>query len=58
VSVDVEVVREANDEVMAAMRHLLPQLSTSAARPDQATVRRIVGSEATTLLAAVAEMAA
>jgi ribosomal protein S18 acetylase RimI-like enzyme len=52
VSVDVEVVREANDEVTAAMRHLLPQLSTSAAEPDQAAVQRIVGSEATTLLAA------
>ena len=43
VSVDVEVVREANDEVTAAMRHLLPQLSTSAAQPDQAAVQRIVG---------------
>jgi ribosomal protein S18 acetylase RimI-like enzyme len=52
VSVDVEVVREANDEVTAAMRHLLPQLSTSAADPDQTAVQRIVGSEATTLLAA------
>jgi ribosomal protein S18 acetylase RimI-like enzyme len=52
VSVDVEVVREANDEVTAAMRRLLPQLSTSAAEPDQAAVQRIVGSEATTLLAA------
>ena len=52
VSVNVEVVREVNDEVTAAMRHLLPQLSTSAAEPDQAAVQRIVGSEATTLLAA------
>jgi ribosomal protein S18 acetylase RimI-like enzyme len=52
VGVDVEVVREADDEVTAAMRHLLPQLSTSAARPDRAAVQRIVGSEATTLLAA------
>ena len=34
------------------MRRLLPQLSTSAAEPDQAAVQRIVGSEATTLLAA------
>ena len=34
------------------MRHLLPQLSTSAAQPDRAAVQRIVGSEATTLLAA------
>jgi ribosomal protein S18 acetylase RimI-like enzyme len=52
VNVDVEVIREANDEVTAAMRHLLPQLSTSAAEPDQTAVQRIVGSEATTLLAA------
>src|SRR6478752_5172185 len=51
VSVDVEVIREANDEVTAAMRHLLPQLSTSAAEPDQTAVQRIVGAEATTLLA-------
>jgi ribosomal protein S18 acetylase RimI-like enzyme len=52
VSVNVEVVREANDEVTAAMRRLLPQLSASAAPPDQAAVQRVVGSEATTLLAA------
>ena len=52
VSVDVEVVHEVNDEVTVAMRHLLPQLSSSAAQPDQAAVQRIVGSEATTLLAA------
>ena len=51
-SVYVEVVHEATDEVAAAMRHLLPQLSANAAWPDQAAVQRIVGSEATTLLAA------
>jgi ribosomal protein S18 acetylase RimI-like enzyme len=34
------------------MRRLLPQLSTSAAPPDQAAVQRIVSSDATTLLAA------
>src|SRR5262245_48683203 len=34
------------------MRRLLPQLSTSAAQPDQAAVQRVVGSEAITLLAA------
>jgi ribosomal protein S18 acetylase RimI-like enzyme len=48
----VEVVREATGEVTAAMRHLLPQLSTNAVQPDQAAVQRIVGSGATTLLAA------
>jgi ribosomal protein S18 acetylase RimI-like enzyme len=52
VSVNVEVVRETDDEITAAMRHLVPQLSRSAALPDMAAVRRIVRSEATTLLAA------
>jgi ribosomal protein S18 acetylase RimI-like enzyme len=52
VGVQVEVVREATGEVTAAMRHLLPQLSTKAVPPDQAAVQRIVGSGATTLLAA------
>jgi ribosomal protein S18 acetylase RimI-like enzyme len=52
VDVHVEVVREATGEVTAAMRHLLPQLSTNAVQPDQAAVQRIVGSGATTLLAA------
>jgi len=46
------VVREATGEVAAAMRRLLPQLSASAAPPDQAAVQRIVSSEAITLLAA------
>lgn len=44
--------REATDEVAGALSHLVPQLSASAAPPDPATVRRIVGSQATTLLAA------
>jgi ribosomal protein S18 acetylase RimI-like enzyme len=52
VSVNVEVVQEADDKVTAAMRHLVPQLSTSAALPDMAAVQRIARSEATTLLAA------
>ena len=51
-TVHVEVVREATGEVAAAMRRLLPQLSASAAPPDQAAVQRIVSSDATTLLAA------
>ena len=46
------MVREVTGEVAAAMRHLLPQLSASAAPPDQAAVQRIVSSEAITLLAA------
>ena len=51
-TVHVEEVREATDEVTGALRTLVPQLSTSAAVPDQAAVQRIVGSQATTLLAA------
>jgi len=52
VSVDIEVVQEASDEVAGALGRLVPQLSTSAEPPGQAVVQRIVGSEATTLLAA------
>jgi len=52
VSVDIDVVREATGEVTGALRDLVPQLSTSAALPDLAAVQRIVGSQATTLLAA------
>ncbi len=52
VSVNVEVVREANDEVTAAMCQLVPQLSTTAGPPERTAVQMIVGSEATTLLAA------
>jgi ribosomal protein S18 acetylase RimI-like enzyme len=52
VSVDIEVVQEASDEVAGALGRLVPQLSTSAEPPDRAVVQKIVGSEATTLLAA------
>jgi len=52
VSVDVEVVQEASDEVAGALGRLVPQLSTSAQPPDMAAVQRIVSSQATTLLAA------
>ena len=38
-----------------ALRRLVPQLSTSAELPDQKVLHRIVGSEATTLLAARAD---
>ena len=54
-SVDIDVVREATEEVTGALCHLVPQLSTSAAPPDLAAVQRIVGSQATTLLAARAD---
>jgi ribosomal protein S18 acetylase RimI-like enzyme len=52
VSVDIDVVQEATEEVAGALCHLVPQLSTSAALPDRAAVQRIVDSQATTLLAA------
>jgi len=52
VSVDIDVVREATEEVHGALCYLVPQLSTTAALPDLAAVQRIVGSQATTLLAA------
>jgi ribosomal protein S18 acetylase RimI-like enzyme len=52
VTVSIEVVREPTDEVAEALRYLLPQLSTSAVPPDQAAVAAIVGSPASTLLAA------
>jgi ribosomal protein S18 acetylase RimI-like enzyme len=52
VSVDIDVVQEATEEVAAALCHLVPQLSTSAALPDRAAVQRMVDSQATTLLAA------
>jgi ribosomal protein S18 acetylase RimI-like enzyme len=52
VTVSIEVVREPTDEVAEALRHLLPQLSSSAVPPDRAAVAAIIGSPATTLLAA------
>jgi len=52
VSVDIDVVQEATEEVAGALCHLVPQLSTSAALPDRAAVQRMVDSQATTLLAA------
>jgi ribosomal protein S18 acetylase RimI-like enzyme len=55
VSVHVEVVRDATSEIAEAMRHLVPQLSSTAAPPDRKTLDRIVNSEATTLLAARAD---
>lgn len=51
-TVHVEEVREATGEVAEAMGILVPQLSTSAAPPDLAALQRMVGSQATTLLAA------
>ncbi|MFJ9692496.1 GNAT family N-acetyltransferase [Kitasatospora sp. NPDC101183] len=51
-SVDVEVVREVTDEVVAAFAGLLPQLSSSAGGLDAAAVARVVDAEANTVLTA------
>lgn len=51
-TVEVEVVREATDEVVAAFAALLPQLSSTAGALDAAAVARVVGAEANTVLAA------
>jgi ribosomal protein S18 acetylase RimI-like enzyme len=50
--VEIEVVREADDEVVAAFARLLPQLSTSAPSLDRDGIARVVASDANTLLAA------
>ncbi len=52
VSVHVEVVTDVTDEVCAAMRRLLPQLSRSATVPDADRLRAIVASPAVTVLIA------
>ncbi|MFD9004094.1 GNAT family N-acetyltransferase [Streptomyces sp. NPDC059582] len=54
-SVEVEVVREATDEVVAAVARLLPQLSSTAGVPDHESVDRMLRSDANTLLLARAE---
>lgn len=51
-SVEVEVVREADDEMVEAFTRLLPQLSASATPPDQASLRRLLAAEANTVLVA------
>lgn len=48
-SVVIEAVREASDEVVAAFGRLLPQLSAGAAA-DREAVERVVGSEGNTVL--------
>ncbi|MDG4864705.1 GNAT family N-acetyltransferase, partial [Streptomyces sp. T-3] len=54
-TVAVEVVRQASDELVDALAGLLPQLSTSAAPLDFAAIDRLARSEATTLLVARVE---
>lgn len=54
-SVEVEVVREATDEVVEAVTRLLPQLSSTASEPDRESVDRLLRSDANTLLLARVE---
>ncbi|MGW1843029.1 GNAT family N-acetyltransferase [Streptomyces sp. NPDC001966] len=51
-SVEVEVVRGATDEVVEAIARLLPQLSSTAGVPDRESVAALLRSDATTLLMA------
>jgi ribosomal protein S18 acetylase RimI-like enzyme len=50
--IDVVPARKVDDEVVAAITHLVPQLSASAALPTAAELREIVESPCTTLLLA------
>jgi ribosomal protein S18 acetylase RimI-like enzyme len=50
--VGIEVVEEASEELVAALGHLVPQLSSSSPPPTAAELREIVASPATTLLVA------
>ncbi|WP_405748437.1 GNAT family N-acetyltransferase [Streptomyces sp. NBC_01411] len=54
-SVEVEVVREATDEVVEAVTRLLPQLSSTARALDHESVVRLLSSDANTLLLARTE---
>jgi ribosomal protein S18 acetylase RimI-like enzyme len=53
--VTVEVLREVSDEVVEAFSRLIPQLSATTVPPDRATLERIIGSPAVTLLVARAD---
>ncbi|MEU9762057.1 hypothetical protein [Streptomyces sp. NPDC047985] len=48
-SVDVEIVREASPQIVAAIGRLLPQLSASAPPPDRAALDRLVRCETNTV---------
>ncbi|SDM29972.1 Ribosomal protein S18 acetylase RimI [Streptomyces wuyuanensis] len=54
-SVDVAVVREANDEAVEAFARLLPQLSSRADPLDLAAVRSLLSADASTVLMARVE---
>ncbi|WP_433889291.1 GNAT family N-acetyltransferase [Streptomyces sp. CA-111067] len=50
--VDVRVVREADDQIVAALGRLLPQLSSGAQPLDAAAVEALLAADALTVLAA------
>ncbi|MEU0657360.1 GNAT family N-acetyltransferase [Streptomyces albogriseolus] len=54
-SVEVVVVREANDESVEAFARLLPQLSSTASPLDREAVQRLLASDANTVLVARVE---
>ncbi|MEV0228133.1 GNAT family N-acetyltransferase [Nonomuraea sp. NPDC050786] len=51
-SVEIEIVREASNDVVAALGQLLPQLSTTAKALDREAVGRLLTFEANTVLVA------
>lgn len=51
-SVQVEVITEVTDELVAAFRRLIPQMSRSAPSLDKAALAAVAGHEAVTLLVA------
>ncbi|MFF4118422.1 GNAT family N-acetyltransferase [Streptomyces sp. NPDC001714] len=51
-SVEVAVLREADDESVEALARLLPQLSSTAGPVDRGAVRTLLGSDANTVLMA------
>jgi ribosomal protein S18 acetylase RimI-like enzyme len=51
-SVEVETVTQVTDELVTSVQRLLPQLSTSAAPPDAASLAQIIQHQAATLFIA------
>ncbi|HEV7897273.1 MAG TPA: GNAT family N-acetyltransferase [Planosporangium sp.] len=50
---EIEILRDVTDEIVAAFARLLPQLSESAGPLDRAALSRVVASEANTVLMAL-----
>ncbi|WP_433352538.1 GNAT family N-acetyltransferase [Microtetraspora malaysiensis] len=50
--VEIEILREASDELVTALGRLLPQLSTTAKAPDREAIARLLTFEANTVLGA------